>query len=258
MKISQMEWANFRHQFLGQLAQRAVNLTLRDRVWAATDTGGWIALPGTSDSPDADKWWLGCDPEKLRARRAMGVVLLCKSRGGPLHAIGLPRALLDDLWPKLVKNQRHVFFNVARRGGRFLLQLRGGEQLDVTGRLDDFSWIADAGEASSASGGMHSFAAGAPIREHSTTPFEDGERAEPETQGPPIHRFFAIVRNKTLHPLDEVALEPGSLYLVEVREAPVVPGNTSLRRIVARGGPENLPPDFADRHDYYAHGAGRR
>ena len=73
MKISQVEWANIRNRFLGELARRGVTLKLRDRVWAVTDTGEWVALPGTSDSPDADKWWLGCDPEKLRARRAIGI-----------------------------------------------------------------------------------------------------------------------------------------------------------------------------------------
>src|SRR3989442_10572625 len=128
MKISQVEWANIRNRFLGELARRGVTLKLRDRVWAVTDTGEWVALPGTSDSPDADKWWLGCDPEKLHARRALGVILLCQSRSEPLYAIGLPRPVLDDLEPKLVKNRRQVFFNVARRGGRFLLQLRGGDE----------------------------------------------------------------------------------------------------------------------------------
>src|ERR1051325_1174149 len=132
MKIAQAEWANIRRRFLAEIGARGIHLALRDRVWAVTETGGWVALPGTSDSPDADKWWLGCDPEKLHTRRALGVILLCQSRGGPLHAIGLPQACLGDLEPKLVKsqNQRQVFFNVARRGGRFLLQLRGGDELD--------------------------------------------------------------------------------------------------------------------------------
>ena len=71
-------------------------------------------------------------------------------------------------------------------------------------------------------------------------------------------RFFAVAKNGALHPLDDVTLVSGSIYLVEVREAPSVPANRSLRRILARGGPSDLPADFAEQHDHYAHGAGRR
>jgi hypothetical protein len=70
-------------------------------------------------------------------------------------------------------------------------------------------------------------------------------------------RFFAMVKNGALHPLDDVTLEAGSLYLVEVREADAVPGSRSLRSILARGGPLDLPSDLAERHDHYAHRAGR-
>lgn len=35
---------------------------------------------------------------------------------------------------------------------------------------------------------------------------------------PPI-KFFAVVKSGALHPLDDVALEPGARYLVEIREA---------------------------------------
>jgi hypothetical protein len=31
-----------------------------------------------------------------------------------------------------------------------------------------------------------------------------------------------------------------------------------LRRILARGGPADLPVDLAQQHDHYAHGAARR
>src|SRR5690242_12687737 len=135
MRIRQADWAKIRVRFLEGLERRGLRLGLRDRVWAVTGDGSWVALPGTSDSPEADKWWLGCDPEKLEARRVLGVILLCQARGGTLHPIGLPRALLDGLEHKLTRNQRQVFFNVARRGDRFVLQLRGGEEVDVTGHL---------------------------------------------------------------------------------------------------------------------------
>src|SRR5438477_12936094 len=106
MKISQIEWAGIRERFIAEVGGRGLRLALRDRVWATTREGGWVALPGTSDSPDADKWWLGCDPDKLHSRAALGVILLCQARGGPRYAIGLPRALLRQLEPKLTKKRQ--------------------------------------------------------------------------------------------------------------------------------------------------------
>ncbi len=254
MKISQGDWAEIRHRFLDQAAPQGTRLTLRDRVWAVTPGGAWVALPGTSDSPVTDKWWLGCDPEKLRARRPLGVILLCQARAGPLYAIGLPQAVLRDVAPRLSRNDRQLFFNVVRRGDRFLLQLRGGDEVDVTARLGDISWANDGGDAALASvreSGAGAVAEGSPGR---------SIHADPDTpaRDEATHRFFAVVKNGALYPLDEITLESGSLYLVSVREASAVPGNSSLRRIVARGGPDDLPSDFAERHDYYAHGAGRR
>lgn len=257
MKTSQAEWADVRREFLQKLAQRGIALTLRDRVWAVTPAGEWVALPGTSDSPIADRWWLGCDPDKLRSRHPIGVVLLCRARNGPLHAIGLPRPLLHDVQPRLSKNQRQVFFNVVRRAGRFILQLRGGEEIDVTGRLDDVSWVTDGKEPVGVSDRIRRVGGGELGRETESKPAADDAAGSGDSRGA-VSRFFAIVRNGGLHPLDDVALQQGSLYLVEAREVQAVPGNSSLRRIVARGGPEDLPPDFAERHDYYAHGAVRR
>jgi hypothetical protein len=70
-------------------------------------------------------------------------------------------------------------------------------------------------------------------------------------------RFFAVAQNGTLRPLDAVRLAPGSHYLVEIHGVPSVPVNRALRRILARGGPSDLPADFAERHGHYAHGARR-
>jgi hypothetical protein len=260
MKISQVEWAKIRQQFIDETARRGVSLTLRERVWAVTPTGRWVALPGTSDSPIADRWWLGCDPEKLRARRPLGVILLCQEAGGgSMNAIGLPEGLFRDVEPGLSKNGRQVFFNVVRRGTRFLLQLRGGEEIDVTERLNDVSWVTDDEQASISSEGIRRSGRAEPV-EKDTPPEDasDDEVGQRDAGGVAAVRFFAVVKNGMLDPLDDVALEPGSLYLVEVRGAQAVPGNRFLRRIVARGGPEDLPPDFSERHDYYAHGAVRR
>jgi hypothetical protein len=191
----------------------------------------------------------------MRERQPLGVVLLCKSQHGRLHAIGLPRAFLRSVEPKLSRNARQLFFNVSRQGERFFLQLRGGEELDVSQHVDDVSWI-----SSDVGGGPHAGRA----RHHSGPGAQPVVREAPEPNSPPEEpaatsiRFFAVVKNGALHPLDDVTLQSGSLYLVDVREAPSVPGNRSLRRILARGGLADLPSDFAQQHDHYAHGAERR
>jgi hypothetical protein len=258
MKISQAQWASIRQEFIDRTADRGVHLVLRDRVWAVTHNAEWVALPGTSDSPNADRWWLGCDPDKLRERQPLGIVLLCKAREGSLYAIGLPNALFRELEPKLSKpkSERQVFFNVVRRGTRFLLQLKGGEEFDVTAHLDDVSWITNGNEHRMSSG-RPSYGASR-VAEGAVT--ETAERSARDQMPPPAAaiRFFAVVKKGSLHPLDDVGLESGSVYLVELRDAPSIPGNRALRRILARGGPGDLPADLAEQHDHYAHGAGRR
>ena len=255
MKISQAQWAQLRQEFIDRTSGRGVHLSLRDRVWAVTRGGEWVALPGTSDSPIADRWWLGCDPEKLRKRQPLGIVLLCKKQEGSLHAIGLPGTLFRDVEGKLSRsrNERQVFFNVIRRGARFLLQLRGSDELDVTAHLDDVSWIANGeknDEPASALAYLPAPITGDVVREAPDLLPEEGSSVPT--------RFFAVVKNGALHPLGDVVLESGSLFLVEIRQSPSVPGSRSLRRILARGGPGGLPADFAEQHDHYAHGAGRR
>jgi hypothetical protein len=256
MRISKAEWAHIRDEFIDRASRLGVRLRLRDRVWAVTQTAEWIALPGTSDSPVADRWWLGCDPAKLLERKPVGIVLLCKSIGGSLHPIGLPRELLLDIEPRLSKNDRHVFFSIVRRGTRFLLQLRGGEEVDVTAHLDDLSWVAKGGEDARGAG-CRSTRPG-PIAQDVVRETEEAAAPTENRFATAATRFFAVVKDGALHPLDDVTLEPGSLHLVEIREAPSVPGNRSLRRILARGGPPDLPADLAEQHDHYAHGRVRR
>src|SRR5436309_9103642 len=94
MKTSQAEWAAIRQQFLDRASRHGIKLSLRDRVWAITPAGAWIALPGTSDSPIADRWGLCFDPEKLRTRRPIAVLLLCQAGGGSRRASGLPAWLV--------------------------------------------------------------------------------------------------------------------------------------------------------------------
>src|SRR5262249_44255649 len=83
-------------------------------------------------------------------------------------------------------------------------------------------------------------------------------RGKDETREVESSRFFATAKNGALHPLDDAALESDAIYLVEVRRADVVPGTSFLRRMVARGGPDDLPADFAERHDHYRHRTGGR
>lgn len=256
MKTSQADWAQLRRSFIAGLAERGVRLSLRDRVWAVTADGDWIALPGTSDSPVPDRWWLGCDPEKLRARRPVGVALLCQARSGPLHVIGIPSSALREIEPKLSRNARQLFFNVARRGDRFLLQLRGGEELDVTQRLEDLSWI-----AATTPGETRAYrppdpdagiAAESVDRAVSTIGIPSGAVATPRSV-----RFFARCVQGALVPIDESQLEESATYLVEVQRVDGLPATRALRRILARGGPNDLPADLAERHDHYARGTHR-
>lgn len=256
MKKPQAEWQETRKQFLAEATRRGAELTLRDRVWAVTRAGEWVAVPGSSDSPIADRWWLGCDPEKLRDRHPIGVILLCQARGGPLYAIALPASVLHEVGPKLSRKDRQTYFTVLRRGERFVLQLLGGEEVDVTARVNDLSWLGGRPEADpmvvSEPGPMY---AGGTAGARRALP-EVSEPAAPPA--PEATRFFAIVKNGNLHPLDDVALEPGAFYLVEARQAETVPASRSLRRILARGGPTDLPSDLAEQHDHYAHGGPRR
>lgn len=243
MQISREEWANIRRDFLRTEAAQGIALELRDRVWAVTPEGEWIALPGASESPLPDRWWLGCDPRKLERRRPKGIILLCQARGS-LYPIGIPRKQLESLEPHLSRNEKQVFFNVTRRGKRFLLQLRGGREVDVTSNLNDLSWLAPtAGTLEPASP-----ADAARETPDSATPY--GPRVS-EPGGVVSRRFFATFRSGSLDPVDQVDLDDGAAYLVEVQQVPAIPGSPSLRRIVARGGPSDLPPDFAERHDLY-------
>ena len=56
-----------------------------------------------------------------------------------------------------------------------------------------------------------------------------------------------------LEPLDAPDFTDGEFVVVRAERVASVPGNATLRRMLAAGGP-NLPADFAERHDAYAHG----
>lgn len=252
------DWADLRRAYLEGLQKaHGITLALRDRVWAATEAQQWIALPGATATIDPDHWWLGVMRDDFRQRQAAGAILLCASVDAPLLDFALPAELIEDIEPRLsVGNGGRQFnFNVFRRGSRFELALKGGNPLDITGRLGDVAGLLEArpravdGRSRSARGEI------GPVAAEATEPY--GAAEEPSgNRGE--HRFFARYTSHGLEPLDPVDLQTGAVYLLQVRLATSAPRTQALRRILARGGPVDLPGDFAEQHDHYAHGSPRR
>lgn len=263
-KRSKLEWRTVRQEYLDSLrANRGVDLRLTKGAWAVAGDGRWIALPGVTATAKPDVWWLGVMHDELVARRAAGVILLCAEANEPLRDFGLPASLLAEIEPQLSKTARppQLHFTVVRRDGRFLLQLKGGRTLDITERLGDVSWI----EASSRptdvtdSRGGHSLVAetAEPSAMRPSTG-EPGWTSADTTASSDERRFFARAGSSGLEPIDPVELAPGATYLVRITPVPGVPRSTALRRMLARGGPGDLPRDLAAQHDHYAHGAPKR
>ena len=149
--------------------------------------------------------------------------------------------------PELRLPRRNVegdirYFNVVRRGARFTLLLLGGDEMDITARRGDLAWLTSGDQRALAPTGA-------------STAREAAPRPAPI---PEVARFFAELRGGALVPLDPVGLPDGARLLVAARVADAVPATPALRRILARGGPDDLPPDFARNHDYYAHRGPRR
>jgi len=244
MTKTKADWQIVRQHYLEQVRARGVVLTLRDRVWASTDDGRCVALPGVTATTNPDQWWLGYDKDEFHRRGAVGAILLCDSIGGPLLDFGLPADVIRDIEPDLPAGTQRpqLYFNVFRRSGnRFELQLRGARPFDITGRRGDVSWLVPATEVGTLGHG-HSVVA-------------ESAATDAKLQD---HRFFAKLVRGVLEPLDPVNLEQDATYLVHAQKVDAVPSSAALRRIVARGGPSDLPPDFAEQHDHYAHGAPKR
>ncbi len=70
-------------------------------------------------------------------------------------------------------------------------------------------------------------------------------------------RFFARVDRGKLVPMDPTGFNDGATYLVVAVPSPV-PHRLAERRILAAARSIDLPSDFAQQHDHYAHGAPRR
>ncbi len=167
---------------------------------------------------------------------------MCRQRDGQLIPIGFDAATVRALLPRLgVTGRGDVHFNIVPRAARMLLKVPNGEDVDVTDRVGDLSWLGTATRPDA----RHVAETAEPY--HASAPAVPAE----------TRRFFARMEGGRLVPLDPVELPEGTVVLVATRALAGAPSSRALRRIAARGGPDTLPVDLAERHDYYAHGAGR-
>ncbi len=226
-------WDGPKREYLERLGAE-FRLDRRGGRWA-TGPGGTIGIMA-SDTRDGEHWWFGLDAGEFERRGALGVVLLCQANG-LLVDFGLPAERIRELLPKLGRDQSRGErkLNLVRRADRYVLQLPGGPEVDVTEARGHLSWLIPKRDSARGS------------------PRQVRERGPEDTADE--HIFFARVRRGVLEPLDPIALTDGSLVRVRVTPVPSVPGIAALRRIVAAGGPRDLPEDLAERHDHYAHGA---
>jgi len=235
---SQRAWDEDKRRFLEKLRERTGTKFWLGRTNARWASGppGIVGVVSAEERPEGDRWFMGLNEGEYRKRQPLGVILLCEERDGRLLQFGFGASRWAELVPRMSRDssREELKFDVRRRGGRYLLA-----GTDVTSALDDLSWLAGPGPAS-----VPRLA-------------EAGSAAKPAppAQRSAEHSFFARVRGAILEPLDPTGLSEGDLVLVSTRPAAAVPSNTTLRRVIAAGGPPSLPPDFAVQHDAHAHGA---
>lgn len=234
-------WKALRGEFVDSLGRLGVRARMVDRVWAETRDGRRFAVLAAAENQNG-RYWLGGSRARLLERRTAGVVMLCKPGRGDVIVIGIDAATLRGLVPRLgVSKRGDVHFNVVPKGSRMILQAPGGDDVDLTPRIGDLSWL---GARPSARG----------VAESAARYEKDGD--EIVAVAPP-HRFFARVEDGRLVPTDPVDLPDGAVVLVEAQRVAGAPTSRAMRRIAALRGPEDLPPDFAERHDEHAHGKPR-
>ncbi len=195
---------------------------------------GTLYLPAARERQPG-RWWLGLNERVFFAdERARGVVLLCETTT-ELFDFWLPADMVRALLPRLSPGPNDERkFNVVHRRDQFMLQVPKGEELDITSKRRDSSWLMSS--------------------PHVPARFPRPQDVLPAWQP----SFLARVRKGRLEPLDPMTLEEGAVVVVRVSPAPTVPRQAALRRIVAAAGVTDLPADFAEQHDHYAHGAPRR
>ena len=240
MRTRADKWDEPKRDYLRRIREHTgvvLELEGRGSRWASGPAGSiGIMASGTRDG---QRWWLGLDESEFHERGALGLILLCQSRETLLD-FALPRQRVLELVPGLGRDRRgERKFNIVRRRDRYVLQLPGERDVDMTASLGDLSWLKGEG---------------------SITPLGRSERrstGELRLPGPAQDveaAFFARVRQGVLEPLDPTGLPEGALVRVRAAITESVPGISALRRILAAGGPEDLPRDLAERHDHYAHG----
>lgn len=238
---SQAMWDEVKRSYLKELRDRTgVDLSL-DRTNARWAWGprGVIGILSAEERPEGDRWFMGLDEKAFGERQPLGVILLCEERDGHRVVHGFGASRWAEFLPRMSRDSSRGErkFDLRRRGDRYFLV-----GIDVTSALDDLSWL----------GGLGPVSVSRPAEAGSAA--EAADLASPRAE----HTFFARVRGNVLEPLDPTGLSDGGLVLVSARLARVVPSNATLRRVVAAGGPASLPPDFAEQHDAYAHGASGR
>lgn len=240
--MSTRSWKVLRAEFLASLEERGVHVRPVGRVWAETPDGRRVAVLGAAENQNG-RYWLGVSRAKLLERRTAGVVLLCKPSRGEVIAIGIDATTLRALVPRLSVTRRgDVHFNVIPDGARMLLQVPGGDDVDLTRRIGDLAWLGAGRPAAHAA--------------ESVARYEAAGSGAPPAVAPP-RRFFATVQEGRLVPTDPVDLPEGAVVLVEAQPVAGAPTSRAMRRIAALRGPDDLPADFAERHDEHAHGKAR-
>jgi hypothetical protein len=240
-----MDWDREKRDYLDRLfVKTGVRLELegrRESKWAR-GAGGALAILSSREHA-GPHWWFGLKESEFTRRRALGVVLLCQG-GQDILDFPIAASVVEEFLAALRPDSKgesklHLFL----RHGRYVLPVPGRPDVDLTPMKGDLSWLSRMG-----------------------SPTVDDERDDdrrptaPSGSAPrqPDAAFFARVRKGLLEPLDATGLSDGDVVMVTATVARQVPGSAALRRIVARGGPASLPPDFAEQHDHYAHGAARR
>jgi hypothetical protein len=234
-------WKALRAEFVESLRGLGVHARVVDRVWAETRDGRRVAVLAAAENQNG-RYWLGVSRARLLERRTAGVVFLCKPSRGDVIVVGVDATALRAVLPRLGASKRgDVQFNIVPKGTRMVLQAPRGEDVDLTPRIGDLSWLGVGAAASHVA--------------ESAARYEKSSD-EPAAVAPP-YRFFATVEDGRLVPSDAVELPEGAVVLVEAQRVAGVPTSRAMRVIAALRGAEDLPADFAEQHDAYAHGKPR-
>ena len=198
--------------------------------WARTGDG-WVAITASKKLPQG-VWWLGLDWPKVEKRKPLGAILLCEEAEGVLD-FGFSSESLKKLAAKLSrdKGRGEIKLELQPSGNRYFLRTPGEDSIEVTSALGDLSWL------------------------RRSVPGRRAIPTLPSAECPATERvFFARVRGGMFEPLDAPGFKDGEFVVIRAARVASVPGNATLRKMLAAGGPESLPADFAERHDAYAHG----